>query len=84
MSQENDREKMKPEYDIRGGVRGKYFEQYQEMVSTAVVEDAPWLQTQATASQGKHYSESTVWIAVDAAYQTQVPLTGDITKPAAA
>jgi hypothetical protein len=30
MSQENDHleDEMKPEYDIRGGVRGKYYEEY--------------------------------------------------------
>ena len=32
MSQENkpNKDEMKPEYDIRGGVRGKYYERYQQ------------------------------------------------------
>lgn len=32
MSQENkrDRDEMRPEYDIRGGVRGKYYERYRQ------------------------------------------------------
>ena len=33
MSPENDRidaDEMRPEYDLRGGVRGKYYQQYQE------------------------------------------------------
>ena len=33
MSSENDRidqDEMRPEYDLRGGVRGKYFQQYRE------------------------------------------------------
>jgi len=33
MSSENDRidqDDMRPEYDLRGGVRGKYFQQYRE------------------------------------------------------
>ncbi len=32
MSQANESEadEMRPEYDIRGGVRGKYYEQYQQ------------------------------------------------------
>ena len=33
MSQENERqEDMRPEYDIRGGVRGKYFDQYHQSI----------------------------------------------------
>lgn len=39
MSQENEQqEDMRPEYDIRGGVRGKYFEQYRQSIR---VEDSP-------------------------------------------
>jgi hypothetical protein len=39
MSQENERqEDMRPEYDIRGGVRGKYFGQY---LQSLTLEDSP-------------------------------------------
>ena len=38
MSQANDRDReMRPEYEIRGGVRGKYFRQYRETDSVATV-----------------------------------------------
>lgn len=40
MSQENKRDKdeMRPEYDIRGGVRGKYYERYQKGTNVVVLE----------------------------------------------
>jgi hypothetical protein len=40
MSQENkpDRDEMRPEYDIRGGVRGKYYEQYQKGTNVVVLD----------------------------------------------
>ena len=31
MSPENNKEEMRPEYDIRGGVRGRYFARYHSM-----------------------------------------------------
>ena len=31
-------EEMRPEYDIRGGVRGKYYERYQQGTNVAVLE----------------------------------------------
>ena len=39
MSQENkpDRDEMRPEYDIRGGVRGKYYERYQKGTNVVVL-----------------------------------------------
>ena len=37
MNQESeDKRDMKPEYDIRGGVRGKYFERYQQATNITV------------------------------------------------
>jgi hypothetical protein len=40
MSQENKRDKdeMRPEYDIRGGVRGKYYERYQKGTNVIVLD----------------------------------------------
>jgi hypothetical protein len=40
MSQENkqNRDEMKPEYDIRGGVRGKYYERYQKGTNVVVLD----------------------------------------------
>jgi len=38
MSPESDnREEMRPEYDIRGGTRGKYFQRYQSQAATRIV-----------------------------------------------
>lgn len=43
MSQESDGQReMRSEYDIRGGVRGKYLERYRETISISVtLEDSP-------------------------------------------
>ena len=40
MSQENkpDTDEMRPEYDIRGGVRGKYHERYQKGTNVVVLD----------------------------------------------
>jgi len=40
MSQENkpDQDEMRPEYDIRGGVRGKYYERYQKGTNVVVLD----------------------------------------------
>lgn len=40
MSQENkpDKDEMRPEYDIRGGVRGKYYERYQQGTNVVVLD----------------------------------------------
>ena len=40
MSQENkpERDEMRPEYDIRGGVRGKYYERYQKGTNVVVLD----------------------------------------------
>ena len=41
MSPENDRideDEMRPEYDFRGGVRGKYYEQYREGTNVALLD----------------------------------------------
>jgi hypothetical protein len=41
MSQENDRreeDEMRPEYDFRGGVRGKYYKQYVEGTNVVLLD----------------------------------------------
>ena len=41
MSPENDRineEEMRPEYDLRGGVRGKYYKQYMEGTNVVLLD----------------------------------------------
>jgi hypothetical protein len=41
MSQENDRredDEMRPEYDFRGGVRGKYYKQYMEGTNVVLLD----------------------------------------------
>ncbi len=41
MSPENDRidkDEMRPEYDLRGGVRGKYYKQYMEGTNLVVLD----------------------------------------------
>lgn len=65
MSQEN--EEMRPEYDIRGGVRGKYFRQYSGSVH---LQDSPWIHPQETESKGEHASQSTIRIGAEPIYLT--------------
>lgn len=44
MSRENNERDMRPEYDIRGGVRGKYFEPYRQGTTVSVkFEDSPFI-----------------------------------------
>jgi hypothetical protein len=41
MSQENDRideDKLRPEYDLRGGIRGKYYKQYMEGTNVVLLD----------------------------------------------
>jgi hypothetical protein len=41
MSPENDRieaDEMRPEYDLRGGVRGKYYQQYKEGTNVVLLD----------------------------------------------
>ncbi|MFZ0960678.1 MAG: hypothetical protein WAO35_07205 [Terriglobia bacterium] len=41
MSPENDRievDEMRPEYDLRGGVRGKYYQRYQEGTNVVLLD----------------------------------------------
>ena len=35
---ESEAEEMRPEYDIRGGVRGKYYERYQQGTNVVLLE----------------------------------------------
>lgn len=41
----DDRENMRPEYDIRGGVRGKYVEEYKQatILSSITFEESPFI-----------------------------------------
>ena len=73
MNQEND--EMRPEYDIRGGVRGKYFQRYK-----VEVQDSPWIQKQETESKGKHASESTIRIGAEPIYLTLRLKVGELAR----
>lgn len=50
----DDRQDMRPEYDIRGGVRGKYFEQYRQgktLIGGITFEESPFIaKSTATAA----------------------------------
>jgi hypothetical protein len=66
MSQEHEKD-MRPEYDIRGGVRGKYvarrrFRAAQPAAQGAQVhvQASPWVQLPTTESLGEHPREATV------------------------
>jgi hypothetical protein len=61
MSPEN--EEMRPEYDFRGGVRGKYF---WRTSGSEGLQDALRIQPLATGSTGKHASQSTFQIGAEA------------------
>src|SRR5262245_60900311 len=77
MNQESEQD-MRAEYDIRGGVRGKYFERHR--VSAPGLEsryvdfelhtkDSPWVQPpNATASRGRHPSQATVRFGAEPIY----------------
>jgi hypothetical protein len=65
MSPEN--EEMRPEYDIRGGVRGKYF---QRTGAGDGLQKSLGIQPQATESAGEHPRQSTGCIAAEAVYLT--------------
>lgn len=65
MSPEN--EEMRPEYDIRGGVRGKYF---QRTGAGDALQKSLGIQPQETESTGKHPNQSTGRIGAEAIYLT--------------
>jgi len=50
----DDRQDMRPQYDIRGGVRGKYFEQYRQgttLIGRITFEESPFIaKSTATAA----------------------------------
>jgi len=73
MSPEN--EEMRPEYDIRGGERGKYFRQYHEGPLLHVV-TTDWVQVQTTESMGRHRRCSTEWVGAEPAYVSLRPVVG--------
>jgi hypothetical protein len=58
-------EDMRPEYDIRGGTRGKYFQQYWLRLN-----ESPWVQLPATESRGRHRTQSTIQIIAEPIYLT--------------
>lgn len=64
MNSESD--KMRPEYDFRGGVRGKFYRRY---VGAVRLRDSPWVQPQETASQGDHANQSTIQIVAEPVYR---------------
>ena len=65
MSQEN--EEMRPEYDIRGGVRGKYFRVYGGGVE---LQDLLRIHPPETESRGEHAVQSTIQIGAEPIYLT--------------
>lgn len=47
----DDREDMRPEYDIRGGVRGKYVERYRLATTLSITfEDSPFIATNTVST----------------------------------
>ena len=76
MNQENNRDEMQPEYDIRGGVRGKYFSRYSRNASQELpqgeaqlqLQECPWIQPQTTESRGEHANQSTIRIGAEPIY----------------
>jgi hypothetical protein len=83
MNQENSRDEMQPEYDIRGGVRGKYFSRYSRNASRELpqaqlrLQESPWIQFQATESRGEHASQSTIRIGAEPIYLTPQLVVGE-------
>lgn len=76
MSQGNEREGMRSEYDIRGGVRGKYFRRYVESRVSILGSTSIRVETTAsTASLGTHPDESTVRFVAEPFYQSVKPVT---------
>ena len=75
MNPEN--EEMRPEYDIRGGVRGKYFRQTSD---SGGPQGLPWIQPQPTASNGKHATQSTFRIVAET---SRLTLRVEAVEPAA-
>jgi hypothetical protein len=76
MNQENDRDEMRPEYDIRGGARGKYYARY--MASRISVAAPPGVTVEvssSTESIGLHPEESTYKLAAEPIYQPREPAT---------
>ena len=64
----DDQQNMRPEYDIRGGVRGKYFLQVTGSGKQMSLAQALWIQPSSTESTGIHPSESTIKIGVEPLY----------------
>lgn len=74
MSPEN--EEMRPEYDIRGGVRGKYFRGKSGSVE---LQESPWIHPQDTESKGEHANQSTIRIGAEPVY---LALRLEVSEPA--
>jgi hypothetical protein len=72
MSQENDsidKDDMRPEYDLRGGVRGKYYKQYMEGTNVVLLD--------ADVAVVFHDSES-----VNQALRALIKVAGHLGEPA--
>ena len=54
----NEGEEMRSEYDIRGGVRGKYFERYHDQEPRVAIEDSPFI---TTSTVGAPDLGSVIW-----------------------
>lgn len=50
MSQDSSQDEMRPEYDIRGGVRGKYLERYRDGAVVSITFESSSLIAESTAS----------------------------------
>lgn len=50
MSWENDEHEMRSEYDIRGGTRGRYLEEYRRQGHHLVFEDSPFIYTSTSGA----------------------------------
>jgi hypothetical protein len=62
MSQESDdKQDMRPEYDIRGGTRGKYLGQYRHQGPSVTFEDSPLIAT-STAGGAEETPGSVIWL----------------------
>ena len=59
-------EEMRPEYNFRGGVRGKF---YRKHLGTVRFQDSPWVQRQESVSEGEHASQSTIQIVAEPVYR---------------
>jgi len=67
MNQDNDEDEMRPEYDISGGIRGKYFRRYTE--SRFRLDAAPWALGAVTESTGAWATGNMIAVAAEPLYR---------------